>query len=198
MFAQALLDQRWLTKELENPALIVVSTAARYRDMLGGDAVIGTSAPSAPPVGVEVQQVTPPDVIGNTSSQRGSGSIPPPPTGDDRRDVKRRRLHRVENGVYVASRNDVPICSWFNTQRGCGRAVKGQYCPYERAKIHLCNLCLSPNHSATNCTRTTVTEDPQEQRLQRRPFSQGARGKGGGKGGKDGRGRGKGQRQNPW
>ena len=69
------------------------------------------------------------------------------------------KLHMVKDGKFVASRKGKPICPEFNLGT-CTSLARDGLCTNHPGHVHLCNVCLSPTHNATNCDRTEAGPPP--------------------------------------
>ena len=90
----------WIYKELEYPALLLVSSRVTVGDVLGGDAAISGHAPASSPPGLDVHQTAVPDTHGEGAQRR---MVNPPPRGGGERPARQPRaprMHNVVEGVY--------------------------------------------------------------------------------------------------
>ena len=224
LFQRLLEDREWWRDELENNAVILISTKATTQDFLGGDARIGAQAPAATPPGVEPRVPVLEDYRGAAGGARvagprrfGGGTPPPPynPYGGER-PAKKVKVHNVQNGLYITTRTGRLICVAHNAGT-CPNTLAGASCATNLDQAHVCNKCLAANHNGTACSAVAPDEPPFNVQNQwagkgaaaqwqfggQKGGGKGAgkgygKGFGRGKGGKGGKGGGKGYRWNAW
>ena len=132
-FRMLVEDDKFWRKEVEQPALLILSHAKSLKSELGGDAPVGGPGSSVDP-----------------ASHRGSE-----PGGDYPNPRKRNhiRAHSVDaNGKLLTNRSGKKLCeAWQdgNCQVGSSPGV----CPRNPKHVHQCAKCLSQEHGAKFCNR---------------------------------------------
>ena len=132
-------DGGFWKRELEEPAILVLSRVADMTSVLGGDAPVGRVSPAAS--------------SGQTQAQ-------PPPHQHTREPPSRRqapagreRVHQVgSNGLLACNRSGNKLCEDFQHGR-CAPSLRGGSCPKDAALRHQCAKCLSPDHGSDECKK---------------------------------------------
>jgi hypothetical protein len=175
-FQHAEDEVKYWHPELEEPALIAISGNRSSQGFVDSDAHISESSGShittcgAPSMALswdgsggarQSQQDRRPPAKHQPPKRAALAITDMPP--------KVKKVHNVENGKYTTNRGGHSLCLSFNAG-ACG--LPGNVvCPKDSDRRHNCNLCLSADHGAQNCTKTAPAAK--------------------GKGGKGGKGRGK-------
>ena len=60
----------------------------------------------------------------------------------------------IVNGVFMCNRKRKPLCQAYNSANGCNWTFGNSICGYDNLSLHLCNKCLSPQHSGGSCNVT--------------------------------------------
>ena len=122
-------DDKFWRKELEQPALLVLSRARTMSSALDGDAPITGGA---------------------TASTHGWGGGPG--GGTKRKQSHIRRHSTGEDGRLVENRSGKMLCDkWQDGTCQLGGAL-GK-CPQDASKVHQCAICLAQDHGAKFCNR---------------------------------------------
>ena len=159
-FHEVLADGAFWKRELEEPALLVLSHAGALASMVDGDAL--TAGGSKPAAAAPHPHAGAPHAAG-----RSAAKVPA---------QKRFREHQVDaNGRLSHNRKGSRLCTAFQSGQ-C--STSGFVC--HDGSTHQCNKCLAPGHGGDSCTQPAAKAPVLHAR------SSGAKGggKGGGKGGK--------------
>ena len=153
---QVTLDGAFWKKEMEEPAILILSGSGRLMEMVDGDAPIASAA--TPAAAAPARVAHPPARLAAKSKD------------------SRARQHHVQNGAYTANRSGAELCHGY--QNGsCMGAVKGNHCARNSQYVHQCAKCLSNDHGADKCAKSSA---PSSSSGGKGKGSKG-RGKGGGK-----------------
>ena len=185
------MNTSWWDKELERPALLLTCSGATVPDVLGTDALVGTSAQREAPAGLDSQVALAADTSGVSSGRpavvvpRGGRVERPAPKPKAR---TRNRQHHVDptGTYYTHSRSGHQICMDYNGS-GCGAAIEGSWCPNGNG-LHQCCRC-GGRHPVTQCPHDALQVPNWVGRKGEGNGSGGGKG-GKGKGGKSGKGKG--------
>jgi hypothetical protein len=133
-------DHSFWRRELEEPAMLVLSNSGRLSQMVEGD------APVAAPRSQSMQAA---------SSSRGSA--PPRAQHKDTRKPKHTHQHVVDSdGRMAANRSGTRLCGAF--QAGQCSEMNAGMCAKDGQKTHQCAKCLSPGHGADACNGHAARE----------------------------------------
>ncbi len=131
-FAEAVADGAFWKRELEEPALLVLSRAGSLSNMVDGDAQTASSGKAAPSAPHPRSAVAAQGKVRPAQQQKA-------PRG-------RERQHLVDSaGNYTHNRSGNKLCGAFQADQ----CSAGSSC---RDGTHQCNRCLAPNHGGSKCT----------------------------------------------
>ena len=148
-------DAQFWRKELEEPALLILTHVANLSEQVDGDAITDHQPPAKKP-------------------RELARAFAPPPPPATKNFV---RVHRQRDGLMTHNRRDFALCPDF--QKGeCGEMLRDCVCPRNPALRHQCAKCLLPGHGANRCGEPKAATPPGTK------GSSKGRGKGHGKGGK--------------
>jgi hypothetical protein len=156
---QAVLESPFWTRELEEPALLVLSRAANLGALLGDDTAV--------------------ESIGATTSARSTRGASPPrtrqttPSSGARRE-RPAKVHRVSGDLYSANRTGAHCCEdWL--RGGC--TDRPGRCLTHPERTHQCNKCLG-QHRLDTCSLKPLEPSAWKGRSDARGAGRGRRGKG--------------------
>jgi hypothetical protein len=153
-------DHAFWRRELEEPAILVLSKSGRLMQMVDGDAPV-QSASASHSAAASSQQPQQPPKQHASQQQRGKAQ---------------QRGHYIDdNGRHTANRRGTPLCADF--QAGSCSGGRNGMCTKGNL-AHQCAKCLSVGHGADACYNTAA-KDPAQRR-----FAKNDKGGKGGKGGK--------------
>ena len=150
-------DVKFWRRELEEPALLIKTSAQRLGDSLSDDAITsrGTS-------GAKTK-------AGDGHANDGGGLAKKQKKTRERRDPTS-RVHNVDsNGMHLTNRNNKPLCPEYQDGKCEG---SGLQCPKNPNQVHQCAKCLMQGHGTSSCRNQSA-----------RDISSGGKGGKGGKGG---------------
>ena len=153
-------SDRFWSKQLVEPSVLVLSHAAQLGAMVHGDAQVAG--------GPHQQAATAPA----RASLPGVPPAPPArhPAAAPRRERRPKEHNCTANGHMATNRKGRKLCQKFQTGE-CATLPGGIACSANPDFVHQCAVCLSPGHGASTCTRQGA-RDPN------------AKGKGGKRGGR--------------
>jgi hypothetical protein len=199
VWKQAVLDDKFWRKELDEPAMFVLTKLQTMSSVIDGDLLVDKNDESAMPWAPVFSGADVPHSGGghphNAPSLGNDGRVAP---GGRVAQAKKRARNestapknvvghpKVEGGVYVTNVKGRKLCAGFQAGR-CAqcRAGSASY-PTNNGETHQCKLCLLPGHGGAACTNVATATT-------RQPFAgftkgSGKGGRGGGRGGRGGRG----------
>jgi hypothetical protein len=145
-FAECVADHGFWKRELEEPALLVLSRAGSLNHMVDGDATTAAGsmqAASAPRHGGSGSG-------GGSGGGGGGGGGGPAPA--KKKNAARDRQHSVDpSGCFTHNRRGTRLCPEFQTGH-CGTGAANEVCKDRLA--HQCHKCLAQGHIGSGCSRT--------------------------------------------
>lgn len=189
VWEQIVNDAQWWRSELDQPCMLILSRSTTVPRILGHDAPAGGAqlgGPGVPAFG----QARPAQLALTNGDPSGGGRGGGNPGGGHpgggflgvvlTKKKERGTSQNVRDGSYQANRRGIALCLGWQTASCNDTQAGGSYrCRSNPGMVHQCSKCLSVDHGASACPRST---GPPEHRAER------GKGQGGG-GGARGRGR---------
>ena len=146
-FRRLVDDVKFWRRELEEPALLIKTSAGRLHDSLSDDAEISR--------GRQQQQASKKRNLDDNQSDKSRA-----PWQKEKKRNKREasdRAHKVgASGMFTHNRNDKPLCEDYQGGQCSGKELQ---CPKDPNKMHQCAKCLLQGHGASSC-RGQMAREP--------------------------------------
>ena len=143
-------DVKFWRFELEEPALLLLSSIKKMPHLLEGDAMIQQFSTSTSGGGAGSNTT----ITGTLEAPDFRAQNQKDPLKRKRQDDKQHKYqHNVSAGLYKTNRSGKTLCEDFNGG-SCEAAFGDHQCPRRPHQVHQCNKCLATNHSGNTCQKT--------------------------------------------